>query len=86
LLKTEGVTVIFTEDGVTEVARIASQVNEITENIGARRLHTVMNRLLEDILFEVPGLRRKRIRIDAEAVQKQLKDVVEDVDLTRYIL
>jgi ATP-dependent HslUV protease ATP-binding subunit HslU len=86
LLKTEKVDVSFTDDAVREIAAIAANVNEITENIGARRLHTVMTRLLEDILFEVPDLRRKRIRITAEVVRKKLKDIVEDIDLTRYIL
>jgi ATP-dependent HslUV protease ATP-binding subunit HslU len=86
LLKTEKVDVSFTGDAVEEIAAIAARVNEITENIGARRLHTVMTRLLEDILFEVPDLKRKRIRISAEVVKDRLKDIVEDVDLTRYIL
>jgi ATP-dependent HslUV protease ATP-binding subunit HslU len=86
LLKTEGVDVNFTDDAVEEIAAIAARVNEITENIGARRLHTVMTRLLEDILFDVPELKRKRIRITAKVVREKLKDIVEDVDLTRYIL
>jgi len=86
LLKTEKVDVTFTEDAIKEIAAIAARVNEITENIGARRLHTVMTRLLEDILFEVPDLKKKRIRITAKTVKDRLKDIVEDVDLTRYIL
>ena len=86
LLKTEGVTVTFTEDAVAEIAAISARVNEITENIGARRLHTVMTRLLEDILFRVPDLKKKRIRITADFVRDRLKGIVEDVDLTRYIL
>jgi ATP-dependent HslUV protease ATP-binding subunit HslU len=86
LLKTEKVDVIFTDDAVAEIAAIAAKVNEITENIGARRLHTVMTRLLEDILFEVPDLKKKRIRITAKVVRERLKDIVDDVDLTRYIL
>ncbi|MFH1312745.1 MAG: ATP-dependent protease ATPase subunit HslU [Candidatus Eisenbacteria bacterium] len=86
LLKTEGVDVTFTEDAIKEIASIAAQVNEITENIGARRLHTVMTRLLEDILFEVPDLKKKRIKITAKVVRDRLKDIVENVDLTRYIL
>jgi len=86
LLKTESVDVTFTDDAVTEIAAIAARVNEITENIGARRLHTVMTRLLEDILFEVPDLKKKRIRITSKTVNDRLKDIVEDVDLTRYIL
>jgi ATP-dependent HslUV protease ATP-binding subunit HslU len=86
LLKTEKVDVTFTEDAVKEIAAIAARVNEITENIGARRLHTVMTRLLEDILFEVPDLKKRRIRITAAVVRDKLKGIVEDVDLTRYIL
>jgi len=86
LLKTEGVDVTFTDGAVEEIAAIASKVNETTENIGARRLHTVMTRLLEDILFDVPNTRRKRIEITAEFVRDKLKNIIEDVDLTRYIL
>lgn len=86
LLKTEGVNVTFTKDAVGEIASIAARVNEVTENIGARRLHTVMTRLLEDVLFEVPDKKRKRVRITAEVVRDRLRDIVEDVDLTRYIL
>jgi ATP-dependent HslUV protease ATP-binding subunit HslU len=86
LLKTERVDVAFTDDAIEEIAAIAARVNEITENIGARRLHTVMTRLLENILFEVPDLKKKRIRITAKVVGERLKDIVEDVDLTRYIL
>jgi ATP-dependent HslUV protease ATP-binding subunit HslU len=86
LLKTEGVDVTFTKDAVAEIAAIAARVNEITENIGARRLHTVMTRLLEETLFEVPDKKRKRVRVTAELVQDRLRDIVEDVDLTRYIL
>jgi ATP-dependent HslUV protease ATP-binding subunit HslU len=86
LLKTERVEVVFTDDAIVEIASIASRVNETAENIGARRLHTVMTTLLEDILFEVPSVKRKRIRITADDVRDQLSDIVEDVDLTRYIL
>ena len=86
LLKTENVDVIFTEDAITEIAAIASRVNETAENIGARRLHTVMTTLLEDILFEVPSMKKKRIRITGAEVRERLSGIVEDVDLTRYIL
>jgi ATP-dependent HslUV protease ATP-binding subunit HslU len=86
LLKTEGVDVTFTDDAIEEIALIASKVNGTTENIGARRLHTVMTRLLEDILFDVPNIKKKRIEITGEFVQAKLKDIIEDVDLTRYIL
>jgi ATP-dependent HslUV protease ATP-binding subunit HslU len=86
LLKTERVDVDFTDDAIREIADVAFKVNETTENIGARRLHTVMTRLLEDILFELPNLKQKRIEITAEFVTGKLKGIVEDVDLTRYIL
>ncbi len=86
LLQTEGVDVSFTREAIREIASIAARVNDTTENIGARRLHTVMTRLLEDVLFEVPDRKRKRVRITPQVVRSKLKDIVEDVDLTRYIL
>ena len=86
LLETEGIKLSFTEDAVTEVARIAAQVNESAENIGARRLHTIMEKLLEDISFDGPDLKKKNIKIDAVYVRKQLADIVKDQDLSRYIL
>jgi len=86
LLKTEGVEVTFTGEAVEEIALIACKVNETTENIGARRLHTVMTRLLEDILFDVPDVKHKKVEITADSVRARLKDVVGDLDLTRYIL
>jgi ATP-dependent HslUV protease ATP-binding subunit HslU len=86
LLETEGIKLSFTEDAVSEVARIAAQVNESAENIGARRLHTIMEKLLEDISFDGPDLKKKNIKIDAVYVRKQLSDIVKDQDLSRYIL
>ncbi len=86
LLETEGIKLSFTEDAVVEVARIAAQVNENAENIGARRLHTIMEKLLEDISFDGPDLKKKNIRIDAVYVRKQLAEIVKDQDLSRYIL
>jgi ATP-dependent HslUV protease ATP-binding subunit HslU len=86
LLETEGIKLTFTEDALIEVARIAAQVNESTENIGARRLHTIMEKLLEDISFDGPDLKKKNIKIDAVYVRKQLADIVKDQDLSRYIL
>lgn len=86
LLKTEGVDVIFTDDAIAGIAGIASRVNETAENIGARRLHTVMTTLLEDILFDVPSMKKKRIKITGAEVTERLSGIVEDVDLTRYIL
>jgi len=86
LLETEGIKLTFLDDAVQEVARFATTVNESTENIGARRLHTIMEKLLDDISFEGPDLKKKTIRIDAEYVQKMLADIVKDQDLSRYIL
>jgi ATP-dependent HslUV protease ATP-binding subunit HslU len=86
LLETEGIKLSFTDDALSEIARIAAQVNASTENIGARRLHTIMEKLLEDISFEGPDLKRKNIRIDAAYVRKQLAEIVKDQDLSRYIL
>ena len=86
LLETEGIKLSFQEDAVHEVARFAATVNESTENIGARRLHTIMEKLLDDISFEGPDLKKKTVRIDAAYVQKMLADIVKDQDLSRYIL
>jgi ATP-dependent HslUV protease ATP-binding subunit HslU len=86
LLETEGIKLSFTEDALIEVARIAAQVNESAENIGARRLHTIMEKLLEEISFDGPDLKKKNIRIDAGYVRKQLSEIVKDQDLSRYIL
>ncbi|HET7059385.1 MAG TPA: ATP-dependent protease ATPase subunit HslU [Nitrospiraceae bacterium] len=86
LLATEGLAIEFTKDGLEEIAEVAVQVNERTENIGARRLFTIMERLLEDISFEGPGWPDKRISITAAYVRDRLKDIVKDQDLSRYIL
>jgi len=86
LLKTEGVTLTFAPDAVEAVAEIASLVNQRAENIGARRLYTIMERLLEDISFTAPSEAGRSIAIDAEYVQGRLADVVKDEDLSRYIL
>src|SRR5438876_2257084 len=86
LLETEGIKLAFSEDAVQEVARFAAAVNESTENIGARRLHTIMEKLLDDISFEGPDLKKKTIRIDAGYVQKILAEIVKDQDHSRYIL
>jgi len=86
LLKTEGVEVIFEESTITAIARIAEEVNSRTENIGARRLHTVMECLLEDYLFDAPEMTDKRIVIDEAYVEEKLKDIKDDEDLSRYIL
>src|SRR5438034_355196 len=86
LLETEGIKLRFAEDAVREIARMACVVNENTENIGARRLHTIMEALLEDVSFSGAELRSKTVRIDADYVRKRLGDVVTDKDLSRYIL
>ena len=86
LVATEGVQLEFTDDGIREIARIAAQVNERLENIGARRLHTVLTTLLEDILFDLPERGTDTITIDAQEVRERLKRIVEDEDLRRYIL
>lgn len=86
LLATEGLAIEFTKDGLEEIAEVAVQVNERTENIGARRLFTIMERLLEEISFEGPGWPDKRISITAAYVRDRLKDIVKDQDLSRYIL
>ncbi len=86
LLKTEGVDLEFTEDAIREIAHIASEVNSRTENIGARRLHTVLSALLEDFLFDLPDAKVRKVTITAEMVRERLSGIVEDEDLSRYIL
>jgi ATP-dependent HslUV protease ATP-binding subunit HslU len=86
LLETEGIKLAFSDDAIQEVARFAAQVNQSMENIGARRLHTIMEKLLEEISFNGPDLKKKNIRIDSEYVRKQLADIVKDQDLSKYIL
>ena len=86
LLETEGVKLEFTHDSLEEVARFAFRVNEGTENIGARRLHTIMERVLDEISFEAPEKKGQHITIDAAYVGKMLSDIVKDQDLSRYIL
>jgi ATP-dependent HslUV protease ATP-binding subunit HslU len=86
LLRTEGVTLRFASDAIEAVAEIATRVNEQTENIGARRLYTIMERVLEEISFGAPDMPGKTLTIDAGYVQARLADVVKDQDLTRYIL
>jgi ATP-dependent HslUV protease ATP-binding subunit HslU len=86
LLSTENVTLDFTEDSVDEIADIAALVNEKTENIGARRLHTVLEKLLEDISFEAPEKKNGKLVIDKKYVRDKLSEIVKDEDLSRYIL
>jgi ATP-dependent HslUV protease ATP-binding subunit HslU len=86
LLETEGVKLEFTHEALEEVARFAFRVNEGTENIGARRLHTIMERVLDEISFEAPEKKGEHVTVDATYVQKTLTDIVKDQDLSRYIL
>ncbi|MGC9990045.1 MAG: ATP-dependent protease ATPase subunit HslU [Terriglobales bacterium] len=86
LLETEGVKLEFTPDSLEEVARFAFRVNEGTENIGARRLHTIMERVLDEISFEAPEKKGTEFKVDAAYVQKMLSEIVKDQDLSRYIL
>ncbi len=87
LLKTEGVDLEFTDDGIREIAATAAQVNESVENIGARRLHTIMTSLLEDLMFEVPeNYPGKKVVIDKRFVENRLSKIAKDRDLSRYIL
>jgi len=86
LLETEGVQLKFTDDAVLEIARIAADVNERTENIGARRLHTILERLLDDVSFSAPEMRGKEVTIDAKYVQDRLTPILKNEDLSRYIL
>jgi ATP-dependent HslUV protease ATP-binding subunit HslU len=86
LLDTEGIKLQLTDDALEEVARFAAKVNESSENIGARRLHTIMEKLLEEISFEGPDLKKKNVKVDAAYVRRQLAEIVKDQDLSRYIL
>jgi ATP-dependent HslUV protease ATP-binding subunit HslU len=86
LLATEGVKLEFDTDAINEIAHLAWVVNETTENIGARRLHTMMETLLEEVSFEGPDLKQKRVRIDRAYVRERLSSKVKDLDLSRYIL
>lgn len=86
LLSTEDVEINFTKEAINEIADIAAYVNEKTENIGARRLHTVLEKLLEDISFEAPEKKNGRLTIDREYVREKLSEIVKDEDLSRYIL
>ncbi|MCX7988753.1 MAG: ATP-dependent protease ATPase subunit HslU [Thermodesulfovibrio sp.] len=86
LLNTEGVDLEFTEDGIAEIAEISQIVNEKTENIGARRLHTVMEKLLEDISFNASELKGQKIVINSQFVKEKLSEIVKSEDLSRYIL
>ncbi len=86
LLKTEGIEATITDDAIDEIAALAFQVNEAVEDIGARRLHTIMEKLFENLFFDAPNLEKKHITIDAAYVRAELSEIVKDQDLSRYIL
>ncbi|MDD4570779.1 MAG: AAA family ATPase, partial [Tepidanaerobacteraceae bacterium] len=86
LIETEGIKIRFSEDAIDEIVKVAVYVNQQSENIGARRLHTVMEKLLEDISFNAPELSQEQITIDRDYVILRLKDIVKDKDLSMYIL
>ena len=86
LIATEGVDVSFTDDGIRAIARIAAEVNGQVENIGARRLQTVMEKLLEDVSFEAEERHGERVTVDADYVERQLAEVARDTDLSKYVL
>jgi ATP-dependent HslUV protease ATP-binding subunit HslU len=86
LLETEGVKLVFTKESLEEIARFAFRVNEGTENIGARRLHTIMERVLDQISFDAPDKKGETVNIDGDYVRSMLSDIVKDQDLSRYIL
>jgi ATP-dependent HslUV protease ATP-binding subunit HslU len=86
LMATEGIELSFEDGAIREIARIAAVVNDRTENIGARRLHTILEKLLEDLSFEAPERQGKSVVIDAAYVRDRLSDIAKDEDLSRYIL
>ena len=86
MMATEGLNLSFTEEAIASIAEVATLVNERTENIGARRLYTIMEKLLDDISFDAPDMQKKEITIDAQDVEEKLNGIIEDQDLSRYIL
>lgn len=86
LMETEGIQLSFKDDAILEIAKLAEQVNQSTENIGARRLHTLLEKVLEEVSFEGPDMKKKKVQIDAAYVRQQLGEIVKDQDLSRYIL
>jgi ATP-dependent HslUV protease ATP-binding subunit HslU len=76
----------FTDDALTTMAEMAFEINEETENIGARRLHTIMEKVLEDVLFEAPDIETHHVVVDSDYVKRKLEDIVGDTDLSKYIL
>jgi ATP-dependent HslUV protease ATP-binding subunit HslU len=86
LLATEGIELEFREDGITEIADVAQRINEMTEDIGARRLYTVMEKLLDDVSFDAPEMEEKKVVVTKEYVLERLAEFLEKEDLSRYIL
>jgi len=86
LLKTDGIDIVFSKEAVEEIGRLAEEVNTRTENIGARRLHTLMERLLEEVLFDAPDLAEQQVVVDPPYVDSKLKDIISSEDLSRFIL
>ncbi|MNO01585.1 ATP-dependent protease ATPase subunit ClpY [compost metagenome] len=86
MLRTENIEIEFSEDAIREIAKLAEAVNQNTENIGARRLHTILEKLLEDLSFEAPELTLERMVITPEYVREKLHDIATDRDLSQYIL
>ena len=85
-MKTEGVDLIFKDDGLKEICEMAAQVNEQMENIGARRLHTILEKVLDEISFDAPEQKGRKFVLDAKYVREKLVDVVKNRDLSKYIL
>ncbi len=86
LLKTENITLEFSEDAIVRLAELAEEVNESTENIGARRLHTILEKILEEISFDAPDIAEGEFKVDAQYIKNKIADIVKDRDLSRYIL
>nr|NIX15277.1 AAA domain-containing protein [Candidatus Dadabacteria bacterium] len=86
LLKTENISLEFTDDAIIRLAELAEEVNETTENIGARRLHTILEKILEEISFDAPDIHDTEFRVDSEYIKNKISDIVKDRDLSRYIL
>ena len=86
LLKTGGMKLVFSDDAVREMARLAAEVNQNTEDIGARRLHTILEKVLEDLSFQAPNMGDKTFTINADYVRKQLTEIAQNEDLSRFIL
>ena len=86
LMKTENIELVFEENSIEEIAEVATHVNESTENIGARRLHTILEKLLDELSFNAPDMKESKVVIDSKYVQEKVEDIAQDRDLSRYIL